>query len=91
MKKMTYPIFCVIIFRYADKLGLDYWPGANHHDHIVRIVRKRTDRANKTVGIIKLSDDRSHMIVWTPQSKESYIANSVKQAFDYLIRNSDDR
>lgn len=90
MKKMTYPIFCVTIFRYADTLGLDYWPGKNHHDHMVRIVRKYADRANKTLGIIQLANDNRHMIVWSPNMKKYRAVQTVEQAFDLLIRYADE-
>lgn len=90
MKKMTYPIFCVTIFRYADSLGLDYWPGKNHYDHMVRIVRKHTDHANKTLGIIQLAKDNRHMIVWSPNMKKYQAVQTVKQAFDILISASDE-
>lgn len=88
---MTYPTFCVTIFRYADTLGLDYWPGRSHHDHMVRIVKKATTselaRAqNKTLGIIQLANDGQHMIVWSPKTGQSMTVSTVEQAFNILIR-----
>lgn len=87
---MTYPTFCVKIFRYADTLGLDYWPGKNHHDHMVRIVKKNATpdlaRApSKTLGIIQLTEDGQHMIAWRAKTKQSITVSSVRQAFDFLI------
>lgn len=87
---MTYPIFCVTIFRYADTLGLDYWPGKDHHDHMVRIVKKRPCQADKTLGIIQLAKDNRHMIVWSPNMKKCKAVQTVEQAFDLLIRYADE-